>query len=164
MNARKIAILGVLTGVALILGYVERLIPVFSAMPGIKLGLSNTVLLYALYMMSWKEAMTLMVLKVVLSGLLFAGLSGALYGFSGGLLSLMVMILIQRSDGFSIVGVSIVGAVFHNIGQIGMAMLVVQTKGLLLYLPVLIISGAITGTLTGMIAQNVLKGLRTCHP
>ncbi|SDY95996.1 Gx transporter family protein [Tindallia californiensis] len=164
MRAHKIAVLGVLTGVALILGYVERLIPVFSAMPGIKLGLSNTVLLYALYIMNWKEAMTLMVLKVVLSGLLFAGLSGALYGFSGGLLSLMFMILIQRSDGFSIVGVSMVGAVFHNIGQIGMAMLVVQTKGLLLYLPVLIISGAITGMLTGMIAQNVLKGLKTCHP
>lgn len=163
MNTRIITTMGILTSLALILGYIERLIPISSTIPGIKMGLANTVLLYGLYMMNWKNTMNLMLLKVLLSGILFAGFSGALYSFSGGVLSLMAMYWMQQHSGFSIVGVSVLGAVFHNIGQILMAMLVVQTRGLLLYLPVLIIAGVVTGTLTGLVAQSVFKGLSNYH-
>ena len=163
MNTQTIARLSILTAAALILGYVERFIPLPMAMPGIKLGLANTVLLYGVYMMRRNNTLTLMVLKVLLSGLLFAGFSGVLYGFAGGLLSLGAMLLVHRTSDLSVVGVSILGAVFHNIGQVLMAMLVVQTRGLLLYLPVLMVSGIVTGLITGLIARNVLKGLRFHH-
>ncbi len=164
MNTHTVTRIGILVGAALVLGYVERLIPLPFALPGIKLGLANTVLLYGLYMMTWRNTMTLMVLKVLLSGILFAGFSGALYSFSGGLLSLVIMLLMMQYNDVSIVGVSISGAVAHNIGQVLMAMLVVQTRGLLLYLPVLMVSGVITGMLTGVIAKNVLKGLSFHRP
>lgn len=159
MNTHTITRIGILTGTALVLGYVERLIPLSSSMPGIKLGLANTVLLYGLYMMNARSTLTLMVMKVLLSGMLFAGFSGALYSFSGGMLSLIAMLLVMQSSDVSIVGVSILGAVFHNIGQVLMAMVVVQTRGLLLYLPVLMVSGLVTGMITGLIAKNVLRGL-----
>ena len=164
MKTHVIARMSILTAAALVLGYFERFIPLPIAMPGIKLGLANAVLLYGVYMMSRKNTFTLMVLKVLLSGMLFAGFAGALYAFAGGLLSLAMMLLVHRYSDLSIVGVSIIGAVFHNIGQILMAMLVVQTRGLVLYLPVLIVSGVATGMITGLIARNVLKGLQVYQP
>lgn len=159
MNTRKVTIFGLLTGVALVLGYFEQFIPIASTLPGIKLGLANTVLLYAIYMMSSKNSFSLMFLKVILSGLLFAGLSSTIYSFAGGLLSLIMMLIIKRLPGVSIIGVSIVGAVFHNAGQILAAAMIVQNMGVFLYLPVLLISAVITGILTGIIAKYVLRGL-----
>ncbi|SMP61516.1 Gx transporter family protein [Anoxynatronum buryatiense] len=159
MNTQTIARMSLLTAVALVLGYFERFIPLTATMPGIKLGLGNTVLLYAIYMMSNRHAFGLMVLKVVLSGLLFAGLGGAMYSFAGGLLSLVVMLLLKRVQGISILGISVAGAVFHNVGQLAMAATVVQTRSLVLYFPVLLVAGVVTGIMTGLVAKYVLKGL-----
>lgn len=158
-RTRTITRFGLLTAVALVLGYFERFIPIAPGLPGVKLGLANTVLLYALYMIDVRSTFTLMILKVVLSGLLFAGVSGMIFSFSGGLLSLVMMIIVKKASGVSIVGVSVVGAVFHNVGQLMAASLIVQTGALMLYLPVLLISAIITGVLTGVSAKYVLRGL-----
>ena len=157
--ARRVARFGMLTAVALVLGWFERFIPIAPGIPGIKLGLANTVLLYAIYLMDWKSAALLMVMKVLLSGFLFAGLSGMLYSFAGGLLSLLVMLGVRKLLGMSIIGVSVCGAISHNLGQIGVACLVVQSRAVLGYLPVLLICGVITGILTGIVAKYAFRAL-----
>ena len=158
-SASTIARLGLLTAVAIVLGYFEHLLPV-SGIPGVKLGLANTVLLYALYLLDVPSAILLMFLKVGVSGFLFGGLAAMLYSFAGGVFSLVVMILARKLPGFSVVGVSVLGAVAHNIGQMLVAIFVVQTRAILAYLPVLLIAAAITGTLTGLIARYSFRGLR----
>jgi heptaprenyl diphosphate synthase len=114
MKTKAITRLSILLTVALVLGYFENLIPLNASIPGVKLGLSNTVLLYAIYMINDKSAFVLMILKVALSGMLFASVSGAIYSFAGGLLSLIMMLIFKRIPDVSIIGVSIIGAVFHN--------------------------------------------------
>lgn len=159
MKTKSITRLGILLAVALVLGYFENLIPLNASIPGVKLGLSNIVLLYAIYLIDAKCAFILMILKVMLSGMLFSGVSGAIYSFAGGLLSLIMMLLIKRLPDVSIVGVSVVGAVFHNVGQISIASFVVENRYIFFYLPVLLISAVITGLATGIIAKYALKGL-----
>lgn len=158
-SASTIAKLGMLTAVAIVLGYFEHLLPV-TGIPGVKLGLANTVLLYALYLLDIPSAILLMFLKVGVSGLMFGGPAAMLYSFAGGVLSLLVMIAARSFRGLSIVGVSILGAVSHNVGQMIVACFVVETRAILAYLPVLLLAAAVTGTLTGLIAQYTFKGLR----
>ncbi|MEA4871074.1 MAG: Gx transporter family protein [Christensenella sp.] len=157
-NASVIAKLGLLTAVALVLGYFEHLLPV-TGIPGVKLGLANTVLLYALYLLDVPSAILLMFLKVGLSGLFFGGVAAMLYSLAGGVVSLIVMILARRMKGLSVVGVSVLGALAHNIGQMAVACFVVGTRAILAYLPVLLIAAAVTGTLTGVIARYTFRGL-----
>lgn len=159
MKTKSITRLGILLAVALVLGYFENLIPLNASVPGVKLGLSNIVLLYAIYLIDAKSAFVLMILKVMLSGMLFSGVSGAIYSFAGGLLSLIMMVLIKRLPDVSIVGVSVVGAVFHNVGQISIASFVVENRYIFFYLPVLLISAVITGIATGVIAKYALRSL-----
>ena len=156
MGAGTIARLGLLTAVALVLGYVEHLIPV-TAIPGIKLGLANTVLLYALYLLDVPSAILLMILKVGLGGLFYGGFAAMLYSLAGGVLSLFVMILVKKARGVSVIGVSVCGATAHNIGQILIACFVVGVRAALAYLPVLLVAAAITGALTGIIAKYVFR-------
>lgn len=150
--------LGILTAVALVLGYVEHLIPI-TAIPGIKLGLANTVLLYALYLLDAKSAALLMLLKVGLSGILFGGVAAMLYSFAGGIVSLAAMILVKKMNGVSVIGVSICGAAAHNIGQMVVACLFVEVRAVLAYLPVLLVAAVVTGALTGVIAKYTFRGL-----
>ena len=158
-DASAVAKLGLLTAVAIVLGYFEYLLPV-TGIPGVKLGLANTVLLYALYLIDVPSAILLMFLKVGLSGLLFGGPAAMLYSFAGGALSLFIMILARKSKGLSVVGVSVLGAVSHNIAQMAVACFVVETRAILAYLPILLLAAAVTGTLTGLIARYSFKGLR----
>lgn len=158
-SASTIAKLGLLTAVAIVLGYFEHLLPV-SGIPGVKLGLANTVLLYALYLLDVPSAVLLMFLKVGVSGLMFGGPAAMIYSFAGGVLSLVVMIFARKMPGISVVGVSILGAVAHNVGQMLIAIFIVETRAILAYLPILLIAAAITGTLTGLIARYTFKGLR----
>ena len=158
-SASVVAKLGLLTAVAIVLGYFEYLLPV-TGIPGVKLGLANTVLLYALYLIDVPSAILLMFLKVGLSGLLFGGPAAMLYSLAGGVLSLIVMILARKSKGLSIVGVSVLGAVSHNIAQMAVACFVVETRAILAYLPILLVAAAVTGTLTGLIARYTFRGLR----
>lgn len=159
MSAKSIARFGVLTALALVLGYLEQLIPITPGIPGIKLGLANTVLLYAIYLMNGKQAALLMVLKVLLSGFLFAGVSAMLYSFAGGILSLLVMLCVKRIRGVSILGVSVGGAAAHNIGQLLAAGFVVGFRATFTYMPALMISSLITGIITGMVAKYAIRGL-----
>ena len=160
-GARRIALSGLLTSLMLVFGLIERQFPLPIAVPGVKLGLANSVLLYSLYMLGIRQSVVLMLLKALLSWLIYMNMSAMLYSLAGGVLSLLAMILIMRVKGVSVIGVSAIGAVFFNVGQILAAMLVLNTPQLLLtYLPVLMISGVVTGVLTGMVAQTVMKHLK----
>lgn len=155
----RVAVFGVFTALALIFSYVELLIPINFGIPGAKLGLANLVIIIVLYKTDWKAALLLSVVRIVLAGFLFGNLFGILYSLAGGILSLAVMALLKRSGAFSIIGVSMAGGVSHNVGQLIMAMLVVETYAVGYYLPVLLIAGLITGTLIGIAGREMLKRL-----
>lgn len=157
---QRTAYFGVFTALALIFSYVETLIPINFGIPGAKLGLANLVIVLVLYKTDWKEALLLSVTRIVLSGFLFGNLFGILYSLAGGLLSLVVMVLLKRNEGFSVIGVSMAGGVTHNIGQLLVAMLVVETYQVGYYLPVLMLAGLATGTLIGLVSMEVLKRIR----
>ena len=158
----KTAYFGVFTSLALILSYVETLIPISFGIPGIKLGLANLVIVIVLYTYGGKEAFLLSVTRILLSGFLFGNLSMILYSMAGGVFSLAIMVLLRKTNlvhtgGFSIQGVSIAGGVFHNIGQLLLAMMIVETYQVGYYFPVLLISGLVTGLLIGIVSSEVLK-------
>ena len=145
-----------LTAVAMILSYVESLLPSVG-IPGVKMGLANIAVIFALFRFGWKEAAALSLVRVVLVSLLFGSVGAMLYSLAGAVLSLAVMALLRRIDRFSTVGISVAGGVAHNAGQILMAMLILQTKQLLVYLPVLAVSGIAGGVLTGLAAALLIR-------
>ena len=151
-NTVRIAWFGVFTALALIFSYVETLIPFQIGIPGVKLGLANLIVVVALYKMGGKDAMLLSVTRIVLSGCI-------LYSLAGGLLSLAVMVILKKRGSFSVFGVSMAGGVFHNVGQLIVAMLVVETFSVAYYVPVLLIAGVITGFIMGVVANEMLKRL-----
>jgi len=157
-DTKRVALCGLLLAVMLILGWVEKQIP----MPhGIKLGLSNSVLIFAVYMLDIPTAFVLMIFKVLLSNVLFGNLGTTfMMGFAGGLLSLTAMVLISRIKGMHPVTVSIVGGVCHNVGQILMAMVISQAAVIVSLLPWLMISGMGFGALTGVVATMTMKHLK----
>lgn len=155
----KVAYFGVFTAFALIMGYIESMIPFYFGIPGVKLGLTNIVIVIALYVMGVKEAFLLNVARIVLVGFLFGSLYSILYSLAGGMLSLLVMVLLKRTGRFSAGGVSIAGGISHNIGQILVAIFVVETASIAYYLPVLLIAGTVTGFLIGLISSEVLRRL-----
>ena len=157
MHGRRAAIFGIFTALALIFSYVELLIPINFGIPGAKLGLANLMTVLVLYKMGAKDALILSVTRIILSGFMFGNLFGILYSLAGGLLSFAVMVLLKRSDCFSVVGVSIGGGTAHNIGQLLVAMAVVQTYQVGYYLPVLLVAGELTGLLIGLVTGEVLK-------
>ena len=159
METRKIARMGLLVALAMILSYVESLIPAFVAVPGVKVGLANIVVIFALYNLGPVEALTVSLLRVILSSFLFGSVLSLLYSLSGALLSLGGMIVMKKLKIFSTLVVSVTGGVLHNVGQILVACLVLETDVLLYYLPVLILSGVVTGAVIGIIGSLVIKRL-----
>lgn len=159
-SVRWLTRMALLTAVAVVLGYIEHLIPMPGSIPGIKLGLANTVLLYAIYLLDAKSAFLLMVLKVGLSGLMYGGVSAMMFSFGGGLCSLLMMLLMKKLGGVSIIGVSVVGAVFHNVGQTAVAAFMVNTAALMGYVPFLLVAAVVTGVLTGIAAKYAIQGLK----
>lgn len=155
----KAAYFGVFTALALIFSYVETLIPIHFGIPGIKLGLANLLIVIFLYKRNAKEALLLSVTRIILSGFMFANLFSILYSLSGGVLSLVVMAFLKKKGIFSVIGVSIAGGITHNLGQLIVAMLVVETYRVGYYFPVLLLAGVITGMLIGIVANEVLKRL-----
>lgn len=146
---------------ALIFSYIETLIPFQIGIPGVKLGLANLVIVIALYRMPVGEVYLLSGVRVVLTGFLFGNLMSILYSLAGGILSLTVMWGMKRIRSVSILGVSIAGGVFHNVGQLLAAALMVETYGVFSYLPVLLISGLLTGFVIGLAAGEMLKRIRS---
>lgn len=157
--AKKAAYMGMLTALAFVFSYIEFLLPINLGVPGIKLGLANLVVIVALYLMNVRVACTLSFVRILLTGLTFGNPASMIYSFAGGMLSLAIMIMAKKSDFFSVTGVSVLGGVFHNVGQIIVAILVVETKSLLFYLPVLILSGTVAGVLIGILASILIRHL-----
>ncbi len=154
---KKTAFCGLMLALALIASYVESLIPVPIPVPGIKLGVANSVVLILLYYTNAKTAWGISVGRVVLSSFLFGSLSSILFSLSGAILSLLVLTLIKKCDCFTMTGVSVAGGVSHNIGQLIMAFLVLESGALWYYLPVLLVSGCVTGGLIGILGKEIFK-------
>lgn len=156
---KKVAYGGLFLALALVASYIETLIPINLGIPGVKLGLANGVVMVLLYMVSAKQAYALSISRIILSGFLFGNLMMIAYSMAGGLLSLTVMVLLKRFGGFSPIGVSVAGGVAHNLGQLIVAMLVLETSRLAYYFPVLLISGTIAGILIGIISGELIRRL-----
>ncbi len=157
MKNKSIATVSIVTAVALVLGYIESLIPSPIPIPGVKLGFSNIAILFTLYKLGKKEALLVLILKVLVSCLLFSGFQAFWYSLFGGLFSLFAMISLKRTNRLSIVGVSLSGGTMHNVGQLLAAGIILKTTSVIYYLPVLLVSGAITGIITGLITKELIK-------
>ena len=153
---RRVALTGMMASLALIFSYVEVLFPFNAGIPGVKLGLANLVPLIILYRLDARYAFAANLIRVILAGLLFSGLFAALYSLAGSLASFLVMYLLKKTRLFSVIGVSTAGGVFHNLGQLTVAMLAVSGPQLIHYMPVLIISGMIAGIIVGIGAAILL--------
>ena len=159
-KAGRAALGGMLLALALIFGYVETLLPLSFGIPGVKLGLANLVILSCLYVISVPEVLLLLVARILLSGFFFGNGMMILYSLAGGLLSFCVMLIGKKTNRFSMAGVSILGGVFHNLGQLLLAVVLVWNEKLFFYFPVLLLSGALTGALIGLLSQEILNRLR----
>lgn len=157
----RTAYLGLLLAFALILSYIETLIPFQTGIPGIKLGLANIAVVLCLYLFGWREAMFLSVVKALLSGFMFGSLSMIIYSAAGAFLSALVMIGLKRTGWFHVPVVSGAGGVFHNLGQLFVAGLVIETYGVVYYMPILMVAGLGTGIVIGMVSSLVLPYLQT---
>lgn len=144
---------------ALIASYIERCIPLDIGIPGVKLGLANTITLLALYWMSARDAAVILLIRILLGGLLFANGFAILYSMAGGIVSLVVMGLLKKYNIFSVIGVSVAGAIAHNLGQIIVAASVLENDSVFYYIPVLLIVGTICGTLIGILGGILMQKL-----
>ncbi|MCD7883567.1 MAG: Gx transporter family protein [Lachnospiraceae bacterium] len=155
----KTAYLGMFTALAMILSYVESLFPSFYGIPGVKLGLANSMSLVILILIGVPGAFCVSVLRVILSGFLFGNLFSIAYSLAGALLSLSVMALSKKTGVFSVIGISILGGISHNIGQLIVAIFLVENLNLLYYFPILLFSGLVTGLIIGILSMEILKRL-----
>lgn len=156
---KKAAWYGICTALAMVLSYIESQIPVSVIMPGIKIGLTNLVVLMALYCMGEADAMVINLVRILLTGFTFANTFSMMYSLAGGMLSGLVMILLKKTRKFSVAGVSIAGGVAHNLGQIFVAMTVLSNMRLAYYFPLLMISGVAAGGVIGILGAEMIKRL-----
>ena len=159
MKTKKVAFLGLAIALAMVLSFVESQIPALVAIPGIKVGLPNLVIVFLLYKVGWKEAVIVSIVRTFLVALLFGNLQTFTFSVAGAAVSLIGMILLKKLNCFSPITVSIMGGVFHNVGQIIAACLWTQTEEIVLYLPVLLVSGTVAGAVIGLIAGLLVKRL-----
>ena len=159
MKTKDIAVLGLLIALAFVLAYVENLMPLNIGIPGAKVGLANIVTVVAIYIIGYKKAACLSLVRVLLVGLTFGNMGMLMYSAAGTVVSYVAMLIGKSTKKFSITGVSVLGGVFHNVGQIMVAMVLMETKELVFYLPALIvigtISGVVIGILSGMICSRI---------
>ena len=158
--AKKTALGGMLVALAFVFSYIETLIPVNLGIPGAKLGLANLVVMVALYTLGEKEAFALSMVRILLTGFTFSSAAAMLYSFAGGILSYIVMVLAKKTGRLSVTGVSVLGGIFHNVGQILVAMWVLDTATLIYYLPVLAVTGIVSGTVIGLLGMMVIRRLQ----
>ena len=163
-HTKKLTLLGLLTAIALILSYVEALLPpIFVAVPGIKMGLPNIAIIFVLYRFELKEAAAVSLVRLAAVALLFGNAMTLIYSLAGAVLSLTLMSLLKRSNLFSMIGVSIVGGVSHNLGQILVAMWLMETVEIGYYMIILTVTGTIAGILIGLAGSFVLKYLNNLN-
>ena len=159
-RTRLIVILGISVAAAMVLSYVESLIPVPFAVPGVKLGLANIVALFLLVKLDWKSAGAVSIIRVLLSALLFGSIASLFYSMAGALLSITVMALLKLTGKFSPVGISVSGACAHNVGQIIMAVILTGTEQIAWWLPPLLVSGAVTGVAIGAVGAVLIYKIK----
>ena len=159
MKTKKVAFLGMCIALSMILSFVESQIPPLMAVPGVKMGLPNIVMVFMLYKIGAKDAAIVSILRVILVGILFGTPLSMIYSLVGAALSLIGMILLKKTNLFAPITVSVAGGILHNIGQIATACIVMETAQIAYYLPVLLISGTIAGILIGLTAAMILKRL-----
>lgn len=152
---KKVAYLGLFLGLALVCSYLESLVPIGFGIPGIKLGLTNVVVILLMYCIGAKEALVISLLRIFLMGFLFNPAS-IHFSLAGGLLSFILMYLMKRTNLFKCLSVSLVGGISHNIGQIIVASVIVENYNILFYIPVLLVAGIITGFLIGIVSQEII--------
>ena len=157
-NIKTTCFLGLFTALAMILSYVEALLPpIWSAVPGIKIGLPNIIIIFLLYRFSLKHAAVVSLVRILLSALLFGNAVSLLYSLGGAFLSIIIMAFLKKTGYFSMVGVSVAGGVFHNVGQILVAMLVLSTAEIGYYIIILAVTGTIAGVLVGILGALVTR-------
>ena len=155
---KKIAVLGLCTAVALILAYVESLLPpLFHAVPGIKIGLPNIIIVFVLYRFGLKEAAVVSLIRMLAVSFMFGNMMALVYSLAGAVLSMLAMVVLKRLNILSVVGVSVAGGVFHNVGQILAAMILLGTAELGYYLIVLAITGTVSGIFVGLCGGVIEK-------
>lgn len=155
---KTVAFLGLCTTLALILAYVEILIPpVFTSVPGIKMGLPNIIIVFLLYRKNAPSAICVSFLRIILVNMLFGNFMAFLYSFAGAVLSLAVMMLLKKLNIMSAVGVSVAGGVTHNLGQVLTAMVLLETSELGYYMVILTVTGTIAGILVGLCGSVLVK-------
>ena len=156
MKSRKICTLGMFTACAMILSYVESLLPINPGVPGAKPGCPNLVIVMALYCMGAWEALGMNCVRILLTGFLFGSVFGMLYSFAGAILSFLGMLLVKRIKGITVLGVSVIGGILHNLGQLTVAIPVLATGRLILLAPYLILAGVAAGLLVGTVNRLTL--------
>ena len=160
-TTKKTALLGVITAVALVLAYLEALLPpIFAAVPGVKMGLPNLVIIFVLYRFGFKEALAVSGIRLFTVSLLFGNVMTLAYSAAGAVLSLSLMALLKRINKFSTTGVSVAGAVSHNLGQILVAVFLFDTVQLGYYMIVLAITGTVAGVFIGIGANLIINRLK----
>ena len=159
-SAQAVASVALMASLALVFSYVEAIIPYNPGIPGIKLGIANIVTVIALYKFGWKDAAAVSVIRIVIAGLLFNGLFGMLYALAGAFVSFVGMLLLKKTNIFSIVGVSMAGGVLHNLGQLLVASALIEDLRIFYYFPVLMFSGLASGIAIGFAAAILIDRLR----
>ncbi len=160
-DTRKLVLLSIFVASSMILSYVESTLPpIFPQIPGIKIGLANIMVLFALYNFSWKEAFFVSLTRVFAMTLIFGNFMSFLYSLAGAVASIFIMSVLKKTNAFSSLGVSISGALFHNAGQVAVAVLILDTAEIGYYMIVLGITGAIAGVLTGILAEILLNRIK----
>lgn len=160
MSTKKLTLLSISVALAMLLSFIESQIPPLVAVPGVKIGLSNIVTVFLIYKLGIREAASVSIIRIVLSSLLFGSFVSLIYSLSGAVLSFVSMLAVKKIDRFSSVGVSVVGGVMHNAGQIIAACVIMETAALSLYLPPLIVSGIVAGIAVGLLAGLLLLRLK----
>lgn len=154
-SSEYIAYIGLFSAFAIIISYIEALIPINIGIPGIKLGLPNVVIVMAIYLMDNKSGLIINLIRIIVVGMLFGNAFSILFSISGAVVSFIAMILLKKTKIFSILGVSVCGGVMHNVAQVLIAGFITDTYGINYYMPFMIIGGIITGVLIGILAMFV---------
>ena len=155
--SKKVAVCGVLVALAMIFSYIEVLIPFNFGIPGMKLGLANLVIVIGFYFLKPQEVLLISLVRIFMMGYMFGNGMSIIYSLAGGMVSFLIMFILKKTEHFSIIGISIAGGVFHNVGQIAAAVAVLENIAVFYYFPVLLISGVVTGFLIGILSKRVVR-------
>lgn len=158
--AKRVAKIGVFAALAMVFSYIEVLIPFDFGIPGVKLGIANIVVVTGLCIMKIQEVWIISLIRILLTGLLFGNGVSLVYSLSGGILSLTVMMLLKKTNKFSVIGVSIAGGVFHNVGQILAVALIMGSSGIFYYFAVLLVAGVVTGMMIGILSGKIVDAMK----